>query len=505
MPAHRSDPANSYRQIVRSSSIIGGAQGVNYAIAMVRTKLVAVLLGPSGVGLVGLYLSATSLIGTIAGLGLESSAVREVADAHGNGDPQRFAHCVKTLRRVSWLSGLLGWLSAAALSYPLSVWAFKSPERALAIALLGGTVLLGTLTGSRTAIIQGTRRIGDLARVNVFGAGASTIVAIVLYGSLGERGVVPVLMVTAAINFGAAWWFSRKVRTMEVTQTWADTLMNSRRLVTLGMAFMYGALLAAVVELIIRSLTVRNLGLEANGIYQAAWSISGLFAGFILNAMSADFFPRLTAVAHDNERINQLVNEQTEIGILLALPGLLITLALAPWVIQILYSTEFTAGADLLPWLVLGVFVQVVSWPLGMIQMAKGASGWIYAGRTHGNALHLGFAVVLIERLGIRGLAVAFALSVLLQAGLVRCVATYLSGFRWSSSVLRLLYASGAAILLGLGVQQVLHPPIDLAAGSIIALAASLMSAHSIAHRLGSDHALARGVHRLLALRFLAG
>jgi PST family polysaccharide transporter len=503
MPSRHRETASSYREIFRSSSIIGGAQGFNYVIAMLRTKLVAVLLGPSGVGLVGLYVSATSLIGTVAGLGLESSAVREVAEAHGSPDAQRLAHTLKTLRRVSWISGLLGWLFAAALSYPLSAWTFNSPERAWAIALLGGTVLLGTVTASRTAMIQGTRRIGDLARANISSASVSTVVAVALYALLGERGVVPVLIITAIINLGAAWWFSRNIRTLEVAQTWAETLMNSKRLVSLGMAFMYGALLAALVELTIRALTVRELGLEANGIYQAAWSISGLFAGFILNAMGADFFPRLTAVAHDDESVNQLVNEQTEVGILLALPGLLITLALAPWVIQILYSAEFAAGAELLPWFVLGVFVQVVSWPLGMIQMAKGASGWMYVGRTHGNALHLVLAVVLLEYLGIRGLAVAFAVSVLLQAGFVRCVANYLSGFRWSPSVSRLLCASGAAIVVGLGAQQVLHPPIDRLIGTIVALAASLVSARSIAYRLGADHPVTRRVTRLLASRVL--
>ena len=45
----------SYRRILKSSSIIGGASFLNIAIGLVRTKVLAVLLGPSGVGLVSLY------------------------------------------------------------------------------------------------------------------------------------------------------------------------------------------------------------------------------------------------------------------------------------------------------------------------------------------------------------------------------------------------------------------------------------------------------------------
>jgi PST family polysaccharide transporter len=44
---------------------------------MVRIKLVAVLLGPSGVGLIGLYVSVTELVGTLASLGFSTSGVCE--------------------------------------------------------------------------------------------------------------------------------------------------------------------------------------------------------------------------------------------------------------------------------------------------------------------------------------------------------------------------------------------------------------------------------------------
>ena len=43
-----SSEKHSCGQILKSSSIIGGAQGINYLIGMVRVKLVAVLIcGPT--------------------------------------------------------------------------------------------------------------------------------------------------------------------------------------------------------------------------------------------------------------------------------------------------------------------------------------------------------------------------------------------------------------------------------------------------------------------------
>lgn len=144
-----SSSSHRYGQILRSSSIIGGAQGINYLVGTVRTKVVALLLGPSGIGLVSLYASATGLVGTIAELGVGSSGVREVAEAHGSGDTERVARTVKTLRRVCWITGLLGGPLAAVLSYPLSLWIFGSSERAWAIAILGLTLLIGSVSGGK--------------------------------------------------------------------------------------------------------------------------------------------------------------------------------------------------------------------------------------------------------------------------------------------------------------------------------------------------------------------
>src|ERR1043165_4515517 len=110
--------SGTYSQILKASSITGGAQAATYIIGMVRTKLVAVLLGPSGVGLIGLYQSATALVGSVAGLGIRSSSVREVAEAHGTGQDERMGRTVRVLRRVCWLTGLLGTILTAALAWP---------------------------------------------------------------------------------------------------------------------------------------------------------------------------------------------------------------------------------------------------------------------------------------------------------------------------------------------------------------------------------------------------
>ena len=500
-----SKSANTYGQILKSSSIIGGAQGINYLIAMVRTKLVAVLLGPSGVGLVGLYVSATELVGTIAGLGIGTSGVREVAEAHGGRDVEHVARTVKTLRRACWATGIVGWILAAALSYPLSVYTFGSGERAWAVAILGITILIAAVSSGQSALIQGTRRIGDLARMGMLGAVAGTIIAVGLYGWLGESGIVPVLIVTAAVNLSFSWWFARKIPLATVSLTWKETLGNSKQLVGLGLAFMYGALLAAILGLTIRSVIVRQLGLDANGIYQAAWAISGMFAGFILNAMGTDYYPRLTAVAHDNEQVNRLVNEQIEIGILLALPGLLGTLAFAPWLMRVFYSAKFLPAAGLLPWLALGIFGQVITFPLVFIQRAKGKVGWMIFSQTHYYLLNLVLALFLIRAYGVVAAAWAYALVNYIHGFVVIGIARRLSNFAWTPHSARVAFSAGGLICLGFTSQLLARGFEGFAIGGLLTSAASLFSLRGIASRLGLSHRVVQMVLKFPGGRFACG
>jgi PST family polysaccharide transporter len=97
-----------------------------------------------------------------------------------------------------------------------------------------------------------------------------------------------------------------------------------------------------------------------------------MYVSFILGAMATDFYPRLTAIATDNVASNRLVNEQTEIGLLIGSPGVLATLTFAPLVIFLFYSSKFGPAVEILRWNCLGMLLRVASWPLSYVLLAKG-------------------------------------------------------------------------------------------------------------------------------------
>ena len=317
------------------------------------------LLGTAGYGVMGFYMTISDLVRSIAGMGVNTSGVRQIAEAAGSGEAQRLARTVITLRRVAFYTGALGALLLLIFCRQVSRLTFGDEHHARGVALISLAVFFGDVSAGQAALVQGMRRIADLAKMSVLGAVYGTLfsIPIVYYyyrQGMAEKGVAPSLVCVAAMSILTSWWYARKVKVERVKVTLQETLGEVSALLKLGIVFMSTGLMTFGGAYLIRIYLRHEISLEAVGLYQSAWMLSSLYIGVILQAMGADFFPRLTAVADNNPECNRLVNEQAEVGMLMASPGIIATLTFTPIVISLFFSSKFGPAVDLLRWTCLG-------------------------------------------------------------------------------------------------------------------------------------------------------
>jgi len=424
----------TYGQILKSSALVGGASVANIGIGIVRTKAMALLLGPSGYGFFGLYGSIATLTQTIAGMGVNSSGVRQIAAAVGSGDTERIALTTIVLRRTSIVLGLIGAIVLAASSVQVSKLTFGTGQHAAAVALLSLAVFLQLVSWGQNALIQGMRRIADLAKMQVLGALFGMVLSVTLVYFWREKGVVPSLVSVALMYLIVSWWYSRRVRIQTPSLTTSQVAQEAAALLKLGAAFAATGFMTTGVAYAVRIILLRKVGFDATGYYQSAWTLGGLYVGFILQAMGADFYPRLTASAHDDAVCNRLVNEQTQVGLLLAGPGVIATLTFTPIVIGLFYSVKFLAAVGVLRWICLGATLQVITWPMGFIIVAKGRQALFFATELGWTLASLGLAWVCIKSFGLNGAGIAFFGSYIFHGFLLYPITNRLSGFRWSTT-----------------------------------------------------------------------
>lgn len=425
---------HTYGQILKSSALVGGSSGLNIVIGIVRTKAMAMLLGPAGFGLAGVYGSIADLAQNIAGVGINSSGVRQIAEAVGSNDTGRIALTISVLRRTSIVLGVVGAALLVLFSGQVSTLTFGNNHHAGAISILSIVVLLKLVSGGQTALIQGTRRIADFAKVGVLGALFGTFISIPIIYFLRERGVVLYLVAVAATTLVTSWWYSRRIQVPVTVIPGGDLRQEAAALLKLGFAFMSSGLMTMGVAYVVRIALLRTVGVEATGLYQSAWVLGGLYVGFILQAMGADFYPRLTAHSKDNRACNRLVNEQARVGLLLAGPGVIATLTFAPVVIALFYTAKFGAAVGILRWICLGTTLQVITWPMGFIILAKGKQNIFFWSEVAWAAVSLALAWVCVRRFGLNGAGIAFFGSYVFHGFMTYPIARHLSGFRWSGA-----------------------------------------------------------------------
>jgi len=439
---------NSYREILRATLVMGGSSVVGILLGILRSKAFALLIGPAGVGLAGLYMSTTNLVTAIFGMGISESGARSIASDAKTGNRTSVSRTAWTVRRAALIFGIVGLCFLLVFSTTLSRLTFGNTDHTWDLALLSITVVFGAVAGGRLALIQGMRRIGDLAKINILGTLWGAVLGIPIIYVLQTRGVALFIVTVSAAYLITCWWYARKVDVVRTGITWQDFLSDSQPLLRLGFAFMVSSLMLIGTMYVVQVLVLHYLGMSATGIYQAAATLSSVYVTVILRAMSTDFYPRLTAAADDPQQFSSLVNNQIEVGALLAFPGILATITLAPFVITAFYSSDFLPAVATLRWQVMGIFVQVLSWPMAYMIRVKSNSRLFVWSEAFGNASHLGCAWLGITWAGLPGVGMGFLAMNLLYCLLIHGIVRRHYGFALSARNVQLM----AAAAVGSGV-----------------------------------------------------
>lgn len=438
----------SYRRILKSSSIIGGASVFTILIGLVRTKVLAVLLGPTGVGLVSLYGAVISTAAVLSSMGLGTVGTRQVAEAAGKQDDRALAVTRRAMFGGMTLLAGMGALAVWSLREILALHVLGDAAHANSIGWLALGVALSVAATSQGALLQGMRRIGDMAQLSIFSTVLTTVAGVAMLWQWGKAALVAYILLGPLISCLVGYLYVSRVPKQHAADISLDEIIHQwRAFFRLGIAFMGAGVAASLIQFWIRLEVSKTLGTDALGYFQAAWTISLQYVGLVLGAMGADYYPRLTAVIHDRAAAARLVNEQTEIALLLSAPILIGMMALSPWIIGLLYSTAFLPAANVLRWQILGDVLKVASWPLGFLILAAG-QGKTYFWTETSSLLIMGLLIAgLIPVVGLEITGIAFAACYAFYLPLVFFLARRRIGFRWSNATVALLTATVAACI----------------------------------------------------------
>ena len=409
------------RMAMKAMGLFGGVQVAGILCSIIRTKLVALWIGPLGVGLFGLFNNALEMIATGTNLGIRSSSVRDISQAMAQSDRSLVARMVTVVRKWSLWLGLAGALATLLLAPLLSQVTFGDTAHIWGFVALSVAVLLQALTNGEYAVLQGTARLKRLASVTLWGTVVGLAVSIPLFYWLREHSILPsILAYAAALALFA--WLLRNRDYPSATMSRRETLDLGKGFVRLGIFMTLGNFAGILASYAFNAWLNVNAGTEAVGYYQAGYTLINKYTGLILTALGMEYYPRLARVAQSRLRLRAFVSQEINLAIAVMAPVVALFILLRELVVWILYTPEFNVIFTFVSWGMIGTVLRTLSWCLAFTILARGDGKTYLWTEVASAVINLALNILFYRWWGITGLGIAFLVSYLLYTIIIAVV-----------------------------------------------------------------------------------
>lgn len=373
----------------------------NLAAGLIRAKLTAVWLGPSGLGLLSQSQNMALLLGSLGSLGVGVALLGAISRARAQGDGATLGAWVDaaTLVTLAAVGGCLvvgvgagRWLAPALFGGEPENWL------ALVVGLLGGGLLaMGPIYSS---LLYGLDELRAFVAASIAGTLTGVVILALLILGFGLEGALihvatgPLFM----LLFLAAAAHRQLPRSILPLCRWPLRLERAHLRELLAYATYTVATTAAYYgsQLIGRGIVLHRLGLEINGVLQAAVALGSYARQLLSGGIAADIFP--AAARAEPGELPALYRHSQRFFLALGLPLAAFVALFGPEIVSLLYSGAFVAAAPLLPVYLCAEIVRLLAFVAIMIMLARRAFVAAAIPLIAGELAFLGALIVGVER-----------------------------------------------------------------------------------------------------------
>lgn len=430
--------STGYRSMLKATSTLAGAKLVAIFVSILRTKVLAVILGPSGMGAINLVVSSTDFTRILLSFGLESATARKAAEASATGAFETIDHAYRTSARTAIYVGSVAALVLFAISPLLAERLLGDGDRYWWFALGALSLVFTPLLGVQLAFLQGLRQTKALAACQILASLSGAGINVALVAAFGVIGglfaMAPITLLSLAIHYRFLRHHLPVPREGRKLLCFKDTT----ELLKLGSGFAINSIWLAASGwlniMFIGHYFGQIEGAHQVGLYAAASTLSNVYIGILVSAMASEFYPALVQAARDRVRLKTLLNQQTMLAITLGIPATMGLMISGFWVLELLYSREFLFAANLMQWMLAAMAIRFASCPLGFTLLAVATPRLIAISELAMGIVTIFLSYLLLQVFGLTGIGMAMCGANLLYLVGVVCV-TFRMGIHWSPRV----------------------------------------------------------------------
>ena len=418
----------SYDHVLKYTGVFGGVQGLKLLVSFVRNKLTSEFLGKFGVGLISVYSSISEFLVSSSNMGVPLNATQRSGELFEEGTNEEIEHFVMVVRTWVLWTALFATLLCLCASPVLSYFFFEHRwDRYSEVLLMIPVAVCFLLAEGECAILKGLRQVRRVAFIESAVAVLTLLLTVPFYFYMGIKGVAIGLICSNLASLITHAFFSFRLVSYKVLPFSRKVFHEGLPMVKKGSPYVLAGISTAGLGMIIPAmiLDAGNTTLDDVGLYRVGWTLTAGYAGMIFVALEADYFPRLSSVNQNTERMNQTINQQVDVCLLVLTPLLILFLLFLPGLIRLLFTEAFMGALEMSVCACFYTFFRTLSLPVGYTTLAKGDSVVFLALEV---AYNIFFGVLvwwLYNAYGLTGAGIALSIGAIYDVVMVLLVCGY--------------------------------------------------------------------------------
>lgn len=355
--------------IVKVFSLTSVSTLVKMCTGLVSIKVVALIIGPAGVALLGQLNNFVAIVLSFAGGGINNGVTKYTASYRSS--PYTLAGYLSTGLRLTVVFGLLLGLLLVIFGEPLSRAVLLSTGYSFVFRLFGLTLLLYAANNFILSVVNGFKEFRRFVIINIAGSIVGLLFTVGLVIMSGLRGALAAVVTYQSVVLVITLWAVRKAPWLKAANF---ALRFDRHIAARYLRYSLMALVSAmmlpVAQLLLRGYMMSEISDTAAGWWEGMCRISNVYLMVVTTSFGVYYLPRLSEITDSRELRAEILKAFRLIAPLL-LAGFAAIYFARYFIVRLLFSEAFEPMTGLFAWQMAGDFLKISSWLVAFVMIAK--------------------------------------------------------------------------------------------------------------------------------------
>ena len=391
----------------KASIATATSQAIRIVGGLITIKLIAVYLGPEGLGKLGHFMSLIAILTVLAGGGILNGIVKYVAEYKDS--PKNLYNFLSNALFYSLTFSLFVFIGLTISAKYISLLLFGSERFTTIIIFLAATQVIYGLVTYCNGIINGLRKTTSYAKIIIIGTSISIPISYVLISLYKFNGAIISLAIVNVCLLLPALLEIKKldlINHIKLATNKKDTINLSR----FSIMQVFSLITLPLAEIYIRNLIIEGSDWYEAGIWQSLMRLSSVYTGFFLTFLAVYYLPTLSNLSKKEAQINCVLEYIKVIGISFLLAAIAIYI-LKDLIIAIAFTKEFSIQAHQLAFQLLGDLFKILAYIIGFLLVAKAKTTLYILGELAQTILYINITIYFIKLGSTNNVYPAYALS----------------------------------------------------------------------------------------------